>query len=123
MKTYVDTDRDLRDIDHANAITKFYRSMVGDQDIKRDKHQQNLRTLNATTTIIRETIKQISETLSRLGQFETYVDQTKEAILKMDAAHKDPVNIHYDKLNEIIDELSMYHRNYVKRQKEVNQIE
>ncbi len=121
-ESYKTNYEDLANIDNANSLTKLYRSILGDQEIKRDKHQRNLRILSETTSITRQAADRIHETLDKLGHFQTYIGQLKRAVSGMDAARKDPVDIHRERLNDIIEKLSMYHRRYIERQKGFNQI-
>lgn len=121
-ESYEAIEKDLANIDKAHYLTKLYRLIIDDQEIKRDRHQRNLRILDEISNIIREATDRIHGTIDKIGHLQTYIGQLRNAVTNMDIVRKDPVDIHLKELNDIVEKLSMHHRRYIERQKEFNQV-
>lgn len=113
---------ELNKIDNSHAITKLYRSILGDGDIRKVKHQRNLQVLDQFTTITREAANQTISVLEHLGRFQTEVDQMKKTVSIMNYPRKSHVDIYLDDLSDAIEKLRTYHLRFVQRRNAVNQI-
>lgn len=105
-------DDKIKKIDNPGSIVKLYRSILGEGDISKDKHQRNLQVLAQFPNFRKEASIQINNVLLRLGKFRIDAESMRETASDLDHVQTLPLDIHVKTLKEAIETLREYQKRY-----------
>jgi hypothetical protein len=116
-------NNNLIEIENASLMTKLYHMTIGNGNIDKAKHQQNLDVLNQFPKFTKSAMTNIHNVINRLQSFKHEIDEIKFSISKMDRAQTLSMDIHMEILKNSLESLQEYKQRFNGRLTKNNRVQ